>query len=108
MHVNFMTSLLVNHLRGHDVRNADGSAPMFNIPVLTLPNNLESLYERFWLTQLPYTAKELQALTAPWNSNVTVADYQKVIDDYTVMKRLEAKVGQGLLTREELNAALAK
>jgi ribose transport system substrate-binding protein len=108
VHINFMTSILVNHLRGHDVRNADGSAPMFDIPVLTLPGNMEDFYDRFWLKQLPYTTEELRALTVPWNTNVTVADYQRAVGDYTIMKRLEAKVAQGLLSREELNAALAK
>ncbi len=106
VNVNFATALLVNHLNGNTIKDTDGKPPRLVVPVMTLPSNMVDLYNKYWIETLPYSAEELQSIVAPWNENANIDDFQQMLDDYTIEKRLQAKVDAGILTQEELDEVL--
>ena len=101
----FSTALLINHLRGNDIKDADGTAPMLIVPTMTLPSNMVDLYNQFWIEQQPFAPEEMQAMVS---SGITATDLQGLLDNYTIETRLQAKVDAGVLTQDELDAAFAK
>jgi ribose transport system substrate-binding protein len=102
VNVDFATALLVNTLRGNDIKD-NGQAPRLVVPVMTLPSNLVDLYNRYWIQQQPFSADEMRSWIGP---NVTIDVFKKTLNDYNIQSRLEAKVKQGLLRQAELDAAL--
>lgn len=104
VNVYFTAALIVNHLNGNTLRDADGNPPRLVVPVMTLPNNLVGLYDKCWINSTPYTTAELQAFVGP---DVTLDDLQTALDNYTINNRLEALVAQGVITQAELDEAMA-
>ncbi|AGB18572.1 sugar ABC transporter substrate-binding protein [Thermoanaerobacterium thermosaccharolyticum] len=105
VNVDFATILLVNYLNNHPLRDSGNKAPVVTVPVLTLPNNQVSLYQKFWLDNVPFSVTELRNLTAPWNPNVTLNEVKSVISNYSIKSRLEEKQKEGLVTSDELKKA---
>ncbi|MDL2236842.1 substrate-binding domain-containing protein [Christensenellaceae bacterium OttesenSCG-928-K19] len=101
---NISTALLINYLQGNHIVDGDGNSPMIIVPVMVLPSNLVDLYDEFWIQNQPYSNEELQAMVS---ADMTYADFEQIMTDYTVENRLQAKVDQGLLSQEDLDAALA-
>jgi ribose transport system substrate-binding protein len=104
VNVDFATALLVNALRGNDIKDG-GKPPRLVVPVMTLPSNLVTLYDKYWIQQQPFSADEMRSWVGP---NVTVDIYKQTLADYNIQNRLNAKVQQGLLSQSELNAALSQ
>ncbi len=102
VNVNFATALLVNSLKGNEIRDEAGNAPRFVVPVMTLPSNMVDLYNKYWIQQPPFSDDELRALVGP---NVTIRDFQNIFDNYNIESRLQAKIKAGLLSQEEFDAA---
>jgi ribose transport system substrate-binding protein len=100
----FSTALLINYLRGNDIKDADGTAPMLIVPTMTLPSNMVDLYNTFWIEQQPFSDEEMQSFVG---ADVTAESLQSILDGYSIDSRLQAKVDAGLLTQEELDAAEA-
>lgn len=103
INVYFAAALMVNHLQGNTLVNEDGSAPRLVVPVVTLPNNYIDLYDQLWIESAPYTQEELAALVGP---EVTVADLQAELDNYTIDNRIAALVEQGVITQEEVDTSI--
>lgn len=104
VNVYYTAALIVNHLNGNTIKDADGNPPRLVVPVMTLPNNLVGLYNKCWINGTPYTTAELQAFVGP---DVTMDDLQAALDVYTIDNRLEALVEQGVITQAELDEAMA-
>lgn len=104
INVYFATALLVNHLQGHPILNADGSKPRLVVPVMTLPNNYISLYNKLWIENAPFTPEELQALVG---EDVTIETLENELANYSIDNRLAALVAQGVISQEEVDAAIA-
>jgi ribose transport system substrate-binding protein len=102
VNVDFATALLVNSLRGNDIKD-NGQPPRLVVPVMTLPSNLVELYDKYWIQQQPFSADEMRSWVGP---DVTVNIFKQALDDYNIQNRLEAKVKQGLLSQAELDAVL--
>jgi ribose transport system substrate-binding protein len=102
VNVDFATALLVNALRGNDIKD-NGQPPRLVVPVMTLPFNLVDLYNKYWIQQQPYSADEMRSWVGP---NVTIDAFKQTLNNYNIQSRLEAKVRQGLLSQAELDAAL--
>lgn len=105
INVYFAAALMVNHLQGNTLVNEDGSAPRLVVPVVTLPNNYIDLYDQLWIESAPYTQEELAALVGP---EVTVADLQAELDNYTIDNRIAALVEQGVITQEEVDTSIGR
>jgi ribose transport system substrate-binding protein len=104
VNVDFATVLLINALRGNDIKD-NGQPPRLVVPVMTLPFNLVDLYAKYWIEQQPFSADEMRSWVGP---NVTIDTYKQALNDYNIQNRLEAKVRQGLLQQSELDAALSQ
>jgi len=104
VNIDFATALLVSSLRGNDILD-NGKAPRLVVPVMTLPSNLVGLYDKYWIQQHPYSDAEIRSLVGP---GVTVDVYKKMLSEYNIINRLNAKVQQGLLTQADLDAALGR
>ncbi|MDR0758812.1 MAG: sugar ABC transporter substrate-binding protein [Treponema sp.] len=101
VNVDFATALLVNALRGNEIKE-NGRAPRLVVPVMTLPSNLIGLYDKYWLQQQPFSPDEMRSWVGP---NVTVDVFKNTLANYNINTRLDAKVKQGLLSQAELDAA---
>jgi ribose transport system substrate-binding protein len=102
VNVDFATALLVNALRGNEIKE-NGKAPRLVVPVMTLPSNLIGLYDKYWLQQHPFSADEMRSWVGP---AVTVDVFKNTLANYNINTRLDAKVKQRLLTQSELDAAM--
>lgn len=100
----FAAELLINYLQGNAIKDADGKAPLFKVSAAVLPSSLVELYDKFWIQSQPFSEEEMQAMVGP---DVTYDTFNDAISGYTIESRLQAKVDAGLLTQEELDAALA-
>jgi hypothetical protein len=99
--VDFATALLVNALRGNEIKES-GQAPRLVVLVMTLPSNLIGLYDKYWLQQQPFSPDEMHSWVGP---GVTVDVFKNTLANYNINTSLEAKVSQGLLTQADLDAA---
>lgn len=104
INVNFATTLLLNELLGHGLREGDGSAPILVAPVMALPSEMVELYDKFWIKSQPFSGEELKQFVVAWNEDVTLQDYEDVLANYTVETRLKQKEAEGLISAEELQA----
>ena len=100
----FAAELLINYLQGNPIKDPEGKAPLFKVSAAVLPSSLVDLYNQFWINSQPFSDEEMQAMVGP---GVTYDTFNDAISGYTVESRLQAKVDAGLLTQEELDAALA-
>lgn len=104
INVNFATTLLINDLLGHELKDADGNAPILVAPVMALPSEMVDLYDKFWIKSQPFSAEELKQFVVEWNEDVTLQDFEDVLANYTVETRLKQKQAEGLITADELKA----
>lgn len=104
INVDFATTLLVNALLGHELKDADGNAPILVAPVMALPSEMVDLYDKFWIKSQPFSGEELKQFVVEWNENVSLQDYEDVLANYTVETRLKQKQADGLITADELKA----
>ncbi len=104
INVNFATTLLINDLLGHELKDADGNAPILVAPVMALPSEMVDLYDKFWIKSQPFSAEELKQFVAEWNEDVSLQDFEDVLANYTVETRLKQKQAEGLITEDELKA----
>lgn len=101
----FAVTLLHNWLLGHKLLDEKGQAPVITVPILVLPSGQEKLYQKWWLDNQPFTAQELRNLSYKWNRSVALADFQKVLSDYSIKERLLKRLQEGKVTEKELKAA---
>ena len=104
INVDFATTLLINALLGHELKDADGNAPILVAPVMALPSEMVDFYDKFWIKSQPFSGEELKQFVVEWNENVSLKDYEDVLANYTVETRLKQKEAEGLITAEELKA----
>lgn len=104
INVDFATTLLINSLLGHELKDSIGNAPVLVAPVMTLPAEMVDLYDRFWIKSQPFSGEELKHLVVSWNENVSLQDYEDVLANYTVESRLKQKAEEGSISAEELKA----
>lgn len=104
INVDFATTLLVNALLGHELKDADGKAPVLVAPVMALPSEMVDLYDKFWIKSQPFSGDELKQFVVEWNENVSLKDYEDVLANYTVESRLKQKEKEGLISADELKA----
>ncbi|MDR3162184.1 MAG: sugar ABC transporter substrate-binding protein [Spirochaetaceae bacterium] len=104
VNVDFATALLVNSLRGNDIKD-NGQSPRLVVPVMTLPSNLVDLYDTYWIQQQPFSPDEMRSWVG---QSVTIDTFKKALNDYNIQNRLDAKVKQGLLKQADLDAALRR
>lgn len=104
INVDFATTLLANALLGHELKDADGKAPVLVAPVMALPSEMVELYDKFWIKSQPFSGDELKQFVVTWNANVSLKDYEDVLANYTVESRLKQKEKEGLITADELKA----
>ena len=103
INVDFATTLLINALNDHELKTADGKAPILVAPVMTLPSEMVDLYDKFWIKSQPFSGEELKQFVVTGNPDVTLKDYEDVLANYTVESRLLQKEKEGLITAEELS-----
>lgn len=104
VNASFATALLVNRLVGNNLRDGN-AAPTLTVPVLTLPNSQESLYDKFWLHNDPFSAKEIQQLVKTYNSGASLKTFRDTLRGYSIESRLKEKEKEGLVTKDELTKA---
>ena len=100
----FAAALLIKALEGNPVLDADGNAPILNVKTMVLPDNMVDLYDKYWIQQAPYSDEEIASFVGP---DITVDYLQGVLDKYSIEERLQSKVDAGIITQEEMDAALA-
>ena len=71
---------------------------------MVLPDNMVDLYDKYWIQQAPYSDEEIASFVGP---DITVDYLQGVLDKYSIEERLQSKVDAGIITQEEMDAALA-
>lgn len=98
----FALALLHNRLSGHALVGPHKQAPVITVPILVLPNTQSDLYEKWWLDNMPFTAKEMQSVSHKYNKTVTLKSFQKVLSGYSIKSRLEQRVKEGKLTKDVL------
>lgn len=103
INVDFATTLLINALNGHELKTADGKAPVLVAPVMTLPSEMVDLYDKFWIKSQPFSGEELKQFVVTGNPNVTLKEYEDVLANYSVESRLLQKEKDGLVTADELS-----
>jgi ribose transport system substrate-binding protein len=104
VNIDYTTALLVCQLKGYNLKKPDGTAPVLIVPVMTLPNSYVDLYNQEWIENSPYSAAQLQSLVKP---NVTIAYYQKMLDNYNIDNCLKEKVAAGRVLQSVLDKAQA-
>lgn len=103
INTDFALALLVNALRGNELREADGAPPRLVVPVITLPSRFVGMYEEQWIQNHPFSDDEIRAMAG---SGVTLEKLRETIAGYGIESRLEAKAAAGALDRAELDALL--
>jgi ribose transport system substrate-binding protein len=88
VNTNFAVALLVNALRGNELREEDGTPPRLVVPVTTLPSKYVGLYEKHWIREHPFSDDEIRAMVAP---DMTLDKLRAIIADYNIEARLAAK-----------------
>ncbi len=105
VNIDYATALLVNKLNGHGITNEDGTPARLVVPVMTLPNNYVDLYNSQWIEKSPYSTEEIQSLVG---NDISIDDFNAMLEDYTIENRLQAKLDAGEITQEEFDAAKDK
>lgn len=98
----FALALLHNRLAGHALVGTKKQAPVINVPILVLPNTQADLYEKWWLDNMPYTAKEIQMASYKYNKGITLKSFEKILSSYSIKERIEKRVAEGKLTQDVL------
>jgi ribose transport system substrate-binding protein len=88
INTDFAVAMLVNALRGNELREADGTPPRLVVPVTTLPSEYVELYEKHWIQEHPFSDDEIRAMVSP---DMTLDKLRALIADYNIEARLAAK-----------------
>ena len=88
----FASLLLINYLDGHPIKDENGKAPATKgVNTIRITKDNVNDFEENWINNEIFSEEELQSLLYRYNPKVTWADYEKMIEDYTFEKRMEAK-----------------
>jgi ABC-type sugar transport system substrate-binding protein len=88
----FASLLLINYLDGHPIKDENGKAPATKgVNTIMITKDNVNDFEENWINNEIFSEEELQSLLYRYNPDVTWADYEKMIEDYTFEKRMEAK-----------------
>ncbi|MGE4277047.1 MAG: sugar ABC transporter substrate-binding protein [Lawsonibacter sp.] len=104
VNIDYATALLVNYLNGNILKDEAGNAPKLVVPVMTLPSNYVGLYNEQWIENSPYSDAEIQSLVVTYNKEANLDSFTKMLDEYTIDNRLQAKVDAGIITQADLDA----
>lgn len=88
----FASLLLINYLDGHPILDENGQAPATKglKTIMITKENVED-FEENWINNEVFSQEELQSLLYRYNPDVTWADYEKMIDNYSFEERMESK-----------------
>lgn len=96
------TALLHNFLEGNAIKDKNGQAPVFNVPILVLPAEQYKAYEEQWLKNMPFSPEEIRNLSVKYNPYVTSETFESVLANYSIKERIQKKFADGLITEEDL------
>lgn len=88
----FAALLLINALDGHPILDENGQAPVeTNFHAITVTKDNVDAFEENWLNNEIFSQEEIQNLLYVNNPDVTWADFQKIITEYSFESRMATK-----------------
>lgn len=92
--------IITNFLSGTPITQADGSAPnISDVPAFTVTPAYVDFFEKHIEGDCIYSDEELQAM-----QGISLDDFEKIIQDYSLPERALAKYKEGTVTAAELDA----
>lgn len=86
------SALLINHLDGHPILDDEGNVPVSEVmlPLVITAEDADS-FEKEFITEHPFTEDMVKRYLWRYNSNVSWADFQDFIDNYSLKWIIENK-----------------
>ncbi|MDR1245973.1 MAG: sugar ABC transporter substrate-binding protein [Clostridiales Family XIII bacterium] len=86
------TTLLLNRLAGHPILDDDGKQPVSDemLPLIVTAENADS-FEKEFIDEHPFTEAMIKKFLWKYNKDVSWADYQDFIDNYSLDRIIEQK-----------------
>ncbi|HLV09339.1 MAG TPA: sugar ABC transporter substrate-binding protein [Halanaerobiales bacterium] len=100
----FAVTLLHNWLLDNKLLTEDGEPPIVEVPILVLPNTLVEAYQKYWLDEEPFSAEEMRQMSYKWNKDVSLADFERAMEEYSFENRLRQKYEEGKISAEEFES----
>lgn len=94
--------MLQAFLDGNPLKDENGRAPIIdNVGFYPVTSEQVDLYKRFFIQEQPFSVEEILAMSG---SDFDLAAFTKIIEEFTLENRMAAKVREGKVTVEELEA----
>lgn len=102
----FSAILLENRILGEPILDEEGKVPFItNISAFFLTPDQVDLYNRFWIEEHCYSPEEMKNMCTINNPEFGYQEFVDAISNYSFEERLKAKLDEGKVTQEELEAA---
>ncbi|NLM41728.1 MAG: sugar ABC transporter substrate-binding protein [Firmicutes bacterium] len=95
-------ALLHNFLEGNPLKDANGQAPVFHVPIIVLQANQYYAYEEQWLQNMPFSPDEIRQLSSKYNPAASAELFENLLANYSVEQRVRDKYEAGVITAEDL------
>jgi len=95
-------ALLHNFLEGNAIKDANGKAPVFHVPIIVLEAGQYKAYEEQWLNNMPFTPDEIRNLSVKFNAAASADTFADLLANYSVEQRVMDKYEVGLITEADL------
>lgn len=95
-------ALLHNYLEGQPLKDANGQAPVFYVPIIVLETGQYYAYDEQWLKNMPFSPEEIRNLSVKYNGDASAELFENLLANYSVEERVKAKFEAGLITEQDL------
>ena len=95
-------ALLHNFLEGNPLKDANGQAPVFHVPIIVLEAGQYKAYEEQWLDNMPFTPDEIRNLSVKFNPEASAELFETLLANYSVEQRIRDKFEAGIITEADL------
>ncbi len=95
-------ALLHNFLEGNAIKDANGQAPVFHVPIIVLEAGQYKAYEEQWLDNMPFSPEEIRNLSVKYNPAASAESFETLLANYSVEQRVRDKFEAGIITEEDL------
>jgi len=102
----FSAILLENYVMGTPILDENGKVPFItDVAGFFLTPEQVDLYNKFWIDEHCYSAEEMANMCTANNPDFGYQEFIDAIHNYSFEERLKAKMDEGKVTQEELEAA---
>ena len=95
-------ALLHNFLEGNPLKDANGQAPVFHVPIIVLEAGQYKAYKEQWLDNMPFTPDEIRNLSVKFNPEASAELFETLLANYSVEQRIRDKFEAGIITEADL------